>query len=387
MTAHKTWIEVSKQALIHNFEQFHRIADGSDVMPVIKGNAYGHGLIPVANALHEAGVRWFAVDNIHEAQALRQAGFKQRILVLGFVPREAIETAIAEECSFVLFNEGQLSYIEARRRVRQSHGPGGGEGKARIHVPVETGLYREGFEPDAFKDILERTRSNAGILLEGVQMHFANVEDTVSGEYADRQLNEYKKYIELIDEYNIGSIIKHTAASAASILYSTSHFDMIRPGVSLYGFWPSLDTKRRAAELHPEFMLKPALTWKTTIAQLKQVKAGERIGYGLTEMLERDSSIAILPIGYYDGYDRVGMSSKAHVLVRGNRCKIIGRICMNMCMIDVTDISEVKEGDEVVLLGAQGEEEVSAEELAEHMGTINYEVVSRLGAHIPRVLI
>lgn len=377
MTAPKTWIEVSKEALVSNFEHLVKLGGGAGVLPVIKANAYGHGLLEVAGALDEAGANWFAVDSLEEALGLRKAGFKQRILVLGLIPRAGIEAAIESDISFVLFNEDQLSYIEARR----------GEGRAKIHVPVETGLYREGFEMEEFKDILERTKSNRGISLEGVQTHFANVEDTSSGEYAERQLAEYEKYLELTNEYNIDSVLRHTGASAASILYSKSHFDLLRPGIALYGLWPSKETKERAEKINPDLQLKPALTWKTVIAELKNVRAGESVGYGLTEMLERDSKIAVLPIGYYDGYDRVGMSSKGEVLINGKRCKIVGRICMNMCMADVTDIPNAKPGDEVVLIGSQRGENVTAEEFARKMESLNYEAVARLGAHIERRLV
>ncbi len=377
MSSVKTWIEISRSALESNAKSLFELASGAEVIFVIKANAYGHGLLEVASVLSEAGAEWFAVDNLHEAITLRDAGYSQNLLILGFVPRDGLEDAIKRDISFVVFNEDQISYIEARK----------GERRAKIHIPVETGLYREGFEIGEFEKIIERTRHIGNIELEGIQTHFADIEDVSLSRYADKQLNEYKKYLDILKEYDIDSIMQHTAASAASLLYSKTHFDLIRPGIALYGLWPSEDTKSRLQKLNSIFVLKPVLSWKTVIAQLKFVRAGESIGYGLTEMLERDSKIAVLPIGYYDGFDRVGMSSKAEVLVRGERCKIVGRICMNMCMADVTDILEVKNGDEVVLLGKQKDEEISVEEMAERMGSINYEVVARLGAHIERRLI
>lgn len=377
MSEAKTWIEISRESLKKNIQALFLIAGDAEVMPVIKANAYGHGLLQTARVLIEEGVNWLAVDSLREALDLRAAGYKEHILILGLLSREALKEAIENDISFVLFNMDQLTYIEGRK----------GERRARIHIPVETGLYREGFELEEFKEILDRVKTSASISLEGIQTHFANIEDATSDEYADQQLAEYGKYLEIMKEYNIGSIKRHTAASAAAILYSKTTFDLIRPGIAIYGLWPSSETKRAAIKSAPELKLLPALTWKTLIAQVKYVKAGERVGYGLTERLEQDSKIAVLPIGYYDGFDRVGMSSKAHVLVSGKRCKIIGRICMNMCMADVTNISGVKAGDEVVLLGKQKEEEITADEMAERMHSINYEVVARLGAHIERRLI
>lgn len=371
----KTWIEISKEALKHNYQCL--VALHNEVMPVIKANGYGHGLLLVAEALDEAGAKWFAVDSLEEALTVKRAGFKQNIHVLGCIPREALEDAIRNNISFTLFNFDQLDYLEARK----------GEGRAIIHLPTETGLYREGFELTEFQEILERVKSSAKIRIGGIQTHFANIEDTPSSDYADKQLNEYKKYLELTNEYNVDSYITHTAASAASILYPATYFDMIRPGLALYGLWPSEDVKQRTIKQYPDFILRPALTWKTIIATVKHVRAGERVGYGLTEMLERDSTIAVLPIGYYDGFDRVGMSSKGFVLIRGERAKVIGRVCMNMCMVDVTDIPEIRSGDEVVLIGSQGDEEISAEEVADRTGSINYEIVARLGEHIERRLI
>jgi len=380
MSGAKTWIEISKDALKHNFDTLTRIAGEKDVMPVIKANGYGHGLLAVAEALDEAGAKWFAVDSFDEAMALRGAGYHQKIVVLGFILRDNLETAIKNRISFVLFNEDQLSYIEARKGERAGE-------KARIHIPVETGLYREGFELPEFREVIERVRSVSSIVIEGVQMHFANIEDVSTSEYAEHQLNEYQKYLDILNEYNVDSVTKHTGASAAFILYSKTHFDLLRPGIATFGLWPSEETKKQAKEIHPTMTLQPALTWKTVVAEVKHVRAGERIGYGLTEMLERDSKIAVLPIGYYDGFDRIGMSSKGEVLIREKRCKIVGRICMNMCMADVTDVPEVQALDSVVLIGKQGNEEISVEALADLAGTINYEIIARLGAHIERRLI
>jgi alanine racemase len=177
---------------------------------------------------------------------------------------------------------------------------------------------------------------------------------------------------------------KHTASTAASILYSDTHFDMVRTGIGLYGLWPSEDTRRRSQH---RLTLKPVLSWKTIVAQVKDVRKGTPVSYGLTERVRRDSKVAVLPIGYADGFDRVANSKRGHVLVGGRRCKVLGRVCMNMAMVDVTDVARVRPEDEVVLIGQQGRERIAAEELAALAGTINYEIVTRINWDIPRMMI
>jgi len=376
----KSWIEISKTALLSNYQLYkERISSGASVMPVVKANAYGHGLVPVAKTLWEndSELRWLAVDRLEEAIVLRKAGWTKSILVLGYIPQEGLEGAMKESISFVLFHEDILESIRAIAK----------DARINIHIPIETGLHREGIELEDLPRVLKMIASMPQVHIEGVQMHFANIEDTSSRAYADHQLMNYQKALEIFKEQNIDSFIKHGAASAAAILYSDTHFDLIRLGIALYGLWPSDKTKKQTHEKNSETKLKPVLTWKTIIAQVKPVKAGEPVSYGLTECVEKDSTIAVLPIGYADGFDRVSLSSRGEVLVKGKRCKVIGRICMNMCMVDVTEVSEIKEEDEVVLIGAQGDEVITAEELAGEGEMINYEIVTRINAALPRVVV
>lgn len=376
----KSWIEISKTALLSNYQLYkERISSGASVMPVVKANAYGHGLVPVAKTLWEndSELRWLAVDRLEEAIVLRKAGWTRSILVLGYIPQEGLEGAMKESISFVLFHEDILESIRAIAK----------DARINIHIPIETGLHREGIELEDLPRVLKMIASMPQVHIEGVQMHFANIEDTSSRAYADHQLMNYQKALEIFKEQNIDSFIKHGAASAAAILYSDTHFDLIRLGIALYGLWPSDKTKKQTHEKNSETKLKPVLTWKTIIAQVKPVKAGEPVSYGLTECVEKDSTIAVLPIGYADGFDRVSLSSRGEVLVKGKRCKVIGRICMNMCMVDVTEVSEIKEEDEVVIIGAQGDEVITAEELAGEGEMINYEIVTRINAALPRVVV
>ncbi len=374
----KSWIEISRSALRENFEALKKIAAPADVMPVIKANAYGHDLLQVAHELSDAGATWLAVDSIDEAESLREtwAGFnKARIVVLGYVPQDRIGDAIRMDISFVIFNLGQLEAInhELTKHTFVLMGK-----SASIHLPLETGLHREGFSKEELPNILSRIKELQAkfpgrVILEGVQMHFANVEDTEDPSYAKLQLERYDEMESMVKAAGFNGYKKHTASSAASFLYSMSRQDLIRPGIALYGL--GIGEK-----------LKPVLTWKALVAQVKEVKAGEPVGYGLSEKVSRDSRIAIIPVGYYDGYDR-GLSSKGEVLINGKRCKVLGRICMDMFMVDVTDAGAVQVEAETVLIGAQGSARITAKELADKAGTIDYEIVARLSPNNPRIMV
>ncbi len=343
-------------------------------MAVIKANAYGHGLLECAGVLSKSGAHWFGVDHVDEALHLREAGFRQPILVLGYTPLERLAEAVRRDISFVAYN---LDTFRALARMKGK--------KARVHVPIETGLTRQGVGEGELDLVLAALVKHRGrIELEGVHTHFANIEDTKSRSYADHQLNEYKKAIMKIKEYGLYPKYKHTASTAASILYSDTHFDMVRTGIGLYGLWPSEDTRRRSQH---RLKLEPVLSWKTVVAQVKEVKKGTPVSYGLTERVRRNSNVAVLPIGYADGFDRTANSKRGHVLVGGKRCKVLGRVCMNMTMVDVTDVPHVRPEDEAVLIGRQGRERIAAEEVASLTGTINYEIVTRINWDIPRIVI
>ncbi|MEI7512454.1 MAG: alanine racemase [Candidatus Uhrbacteria bacterium] len=368
----KTWIEIDGAALRHNFRSLARLAKPADTMAVIKANAYGHGLLECANILKDEKVNWFGVDHIDEALALRKEGMKQRILVIGYTPSERLAEAAKKQISLTVFH---LDTLKAMSKLQT---------KFSIHIPIETGLTREGIEGKELEVMLKYIHAHRdSLMLEGVHMHFANIEDTKSRAYADKQISEFEKATRTLEEYKMYPI-KHTAATAASILYSNTHLDLVRTGIGLYGLWPSEDTRRRSQD---RLDLKPVLTWKTLVAQVKSVKSGTPVSYGLTERVRRDSKVAVLPIGYADGFDRVANSKRGHVLINGKRCKVLGRVCMNMTMVDVTDAGIVKPEQEVVLIGKQGKERMSAEEVAGLGKTINYEVVTRINWDIPRLVI
>jgi len=373
-----TWVEISKNALVHNVQQFRRII-GKDVLlcACVKANAYGHGLIESSGVILEAGADWLSVNSVYEAKLLRQAGVDVPVCILGYVPLEDIGEALELDCRLVVYNRETIERIGNEAKKRKC--------PARIHVKIETGTNRQGIRNEDIPDFLNIVKQYPDIETEGISTHFANIEDTTDHTFAFMQMERFKRAFELFSDSGIVPSVRHCANSAATILFPDTHFNMVRVGISCYGMWPSNETLVSfKKEKEGTFVLKPVLTWKTRVAQIKSIPRGEFVGYGCTYRTNRETSLAVLPVGYYDGYDR-GLSS-GHVLIRGKRAPILGRVCMNIIMVDVTDIPDVCLEDEVILIGRSGEEKITAEIFAGWVGTINYEVTTRINDRIPRIL-
>ncbi len=374
MDAH-SWIEVSRDALAHNVGLFRQLAGPRKLMVVVKANAYGHGMLEVARVALEAGSDWLAVFEPWEAFALRDAGIDAPLLVLGPTPTGALTRAAG------LGIRVTAASAEAIERILQV-GPVG----LRVHVKLETGTNRQGFDNHQL-DQVARLLSARRVAVEGAYTHFADIEDTTDHTYAMDQLARFEERVRALRALGVSPSLLHTSCSAAALLFPQTLFDLVRVGVSAYGLWPSKETLVSVRQTGREpLRLLPVMTWKTRIAQLRWLQAGETVGYGRTHKTTRPTRLAILPLGYANGYDR-GLSDQATALVRGRRARVCGRVMMNMTAIDVTDVDGVAVGDEVVLLGRQGEEAVSAEELAALLGTINYEVVTRAEPRGPRLLV
>jgi alanine racemase len=257
---------------------------------------------------------------------------------------------------------------------------------ARVHLKAETGTNRLGVQAEALLELARTIGKYPQLRLEGLSTHFANIEDVTEHQFAERQLGRFMEACNLLEQNGFAIPVKHTACTAATMLFPKTHFNLARVGIGIYGLWPSKETRISALQTGIALNdLKPALTWKTRVAQIKTVRTGETIGYGCTDLATQDTRVAVLPVGYYEGYDR-RLSSVGYVLVRGRRAPVRGRACMNMIMVDVTSIPEVSIEDEAVLLGRQGEDSVSAETIAGKIGSINYEVVSRINPLIPRIV-
>lgn len=374
-----TWVEISRSALENNIRQFRGIITPKTILcPCVKANAYGHGLVDTAKIFTGAGADWLSVNSLYEARILRSAGITCPLYILGYVPAAGIPEAVALDCRIVVYNR---ETIEAVNQAAAA-----GAGPARVHIKVETGSNRQGVLAGDLIAFARYIRKFKSIELEGIATHFANIEDTTDHSYAEFQLAQFEKAAQSLEAAGIHVPLRHCANSAATILFKTTHFEMVRVGISGYGMWPSNETYvSYVKERRNNFKLIPAFTWKTKIAQIKTVPAGEYIGYGCTYKTGHATRLAIIPVGYYDGYDRAITSG--YVLVRGKRAPLRGRICMNIIMAEVTDIPEAGLEDEVVLMGRSGEEFVSAEQFAQWAGTINYEVTTRVNDRIPRIVV
>lgn len=373
-------VEISRSALIHNLETIKNIVgDEIGITAVVKACAYGHGYAQVAEILKSKGIRFFAVHSLDEAATLTHIEPSFPILILGHVPLEHLEYAVDRKWRLTVFS---METVERLAHITRS-----GNHQAYMHLKLETGTNRQGIREGDLPAFIDTIKENSGIVLEGVSMHFANIEDTTDHSFAGMQLARFARMLEIFENAGMRIPIRHTASSAASLLFANTHFDMIRFGISLYGLWPSKETYLSYLLSNPEnALLRPVLSWKSIVSQIKHVPAGEYIGYGCTYRTTTDSKIAVVPVGYFDGYDRK-LSNLAHVLIHGRRAPVRGRICMDMFMVDITHIRNVELEDEVVLIGEQGEERISADQLADWANTINYEIVSRINPLLPRVVV
>jgi alanine racemase len=374
-----TWVEIENAALISNLHGFRRrLGTGVELSHVVKSNAYGHGLELVAREDEASGlVHSLSVISVEELIRVREAGVKLPVIILGYVPMSAWDVVVDAEGSPVIMNRESLEVLsgEAAERGRS----------VKVHLKVETGTHRYGVPEEEVLEYVQLIDSLPGLYLAGVTTHFANIEDTTDHGFAQEQIDRFRRTISRIREAGYDVPLPHAACSAATILFPESHFAMARVGIASYGIWPSKETRVSASHVEGGLLdLKPILTWKTRVAQVKRVPKGAYVGYGCTWRAPTDTRLAVLPVGYADGYDR-GLSNVGHVLIRGQRAPIRGRICMNVCMVDITHIPDVELEDEVVLLGAQGDERIHAEDLAGWCGTIAYEIAARIAEHIPRV--
>ena len=371
-------VEISRKALLHNIAGL-RAAIGTKacLAAVIKANAYGHGLLEVADVITEH-VNWLLVHCIDELHLLRQAGHQLPILVLSYVQRADLAWALSLQADLTvcdILTARDIATAAARAGCR-----------ARVHLKVETGTHRQGVMPDQLAKLARFIDQSPDLQLNGVYTHFANIEDTTDHSYAFDQLKRYHQAVQVLaGELGITIPHHHTTCSAAALLFPQTHLDLVRTGIAIYGLWPSRETLVSARSSNEPVTLEPVMSVITRVSQIKEIPAGAYVGYGCTFRATRPTRLAILPAGYFDGYDRLN-SNAAHVLIRGQRAPVRGRVSMNLTVVDVTDIPGVALEDEAVLLGHQGEEHITAEQLAAWCDTINYEVVTRFAPFAPRIV-
>ncbi|MCC7263298.1 MAG: alanine racemase [Candidatus Latescibacteria bacterium] len=379
-----SWCEVEAEALHANVGALRRqLSPGSLLGVVVKSEAYGHGLRGCAREFLAAGADWLVVNAPAEALALRQAGIAAPVYLCGPVFPDQAAAVVQARARVVLYDR---DLARALSRAAQDQG-----WTVPVHLKVETGTTRQGLPLADALDLARFATALPGLRLEGLTTHYADIEDTTDHRYAQRQQDLLQEAVAAFAAQGLGMGMVHAANSAATLLWPETHASLVRVGIAAYGLWPSKETYAvalqrcvdRAAGWVPE--LRPALSWRARLVQVKEVPAGAYIGYGRTFRTTHASRLGIVPVGYYEGYDR-RLSNVAHVLVRGVRAPVRGRVCMNMLMVDLTHIPQAVAGDVATLLGRDGEEEISAETLAGWMGTINYEVVARIHPSQPRLL-
>ncbi len=368
----RTWAEVDLDCIRHNFFEIKKHTDAK-ICCVIKADAYGHGAVELAKEYENAGAYYFAVSNLDEALQLRNAKITTPILVFGYVPITDV-SVLAEnnitQCVYSLDYAEKLSSECVKQNV-----------EIKVHIKIDTGMSRLGFlyqNPDTDFNSIDEIHSackSKGLKAEGIFTHFAMADEGKD----DNTLKQLSSFNDLISKLDIKFKIVHASNSGAIEDFSVAHLDMVRAGIILYGLSPS-------SSIRNNFDLKPALSLKSVISHVKHIKKGSGVSYGHDFHAEKDMLVATVPIGYADGYSRV-LANSGHLLVNGKRRKIIGRICMDQLMIDLEDDTSVRIGDIVTVIGVDGNEQISTDEIAELRGTINYEVVCDIGARVPRFYI
>jgi len=360
---------IDHRALRWNFKQIRGLVGARvKILSMVKADGYGHGAVAVAKTLAGAGSDAFGVATVEEGIELRRARIMQPILVLAGVYLEQLEQFLKNRLTPVIHEVVTLKLLDKRLQRLKTTLP--------VEIEMDTGMGRIGFPTDATDAWLPVLAKLEAVKLHGVFSHFSDAE-SANQRYSRKQLKSFRQVLDRLAAAKITHRASHMAKSAALITEPTAHFSMVRPGLILYGMYPALKLKK-------QIELKPVLSWQTRIIQLKRVPAGTSIGYGRTFVTKRNSLIATLPVGYADGYRRL-FSNHAQVLVRGKRAPVVGRVSMDLTTIDVTDIRNIHQGDEVVLLGAQGGAEIGADEIAGWANTISYEIFTSIGARVPRI--
>lgn len=368
-TFRPTWAEIDLRAISHNFNQVRKlIGKEPRIMVVVKGNAYGHGIVEVSKLLTRKGTDYIGVATMDEAVLLRKNRISIPVLVLSSVLPDEVDVALKNNITLTVADEGLLRVIEKRAKALRRI--------ARIHVEVDTGMGRMGvWHEDNAVIFVFKAATSKFIEVEGIYTHFSSAaRDKV---YTAYQIRSFEAILDQLVKSGLNIPYRHAANSIATVNLKRSHLNLVRPGLIVYGMYPKRGLQRFIE-------LKPALSLKTKIVFLKKVPPGRSISYGRTYVTQNHTKIATLPIGYADGYGRI-LSNKAEVLVRGERVPVVGKVTMDQTMINVGHVKDVKNGDEVVLIGRQGHNEITTERLARLAGTIPYEIVCSITDRVPRI--
>lgn len=370
---YRTWIEINTQKLRHNMTEFLKyIPKKTELMAVVKSNAYGHGIVGIAQTLslfprfQKRG--WFGVDSLVEGIRLRKDGIIAPILVLGFTLPNRMQEAAKHNIAITISTLESLKILQTIKNIPKTH------------LKFDTGMHRQGFFKKDLPAVLEVLKKIPNVRLKGVYTHFALAKDPEDYTFTHQQYSDFQEVVGVIKK-KYPNILCHAAATGGALLFPQTHADMVRIGIGLYGYFPSLEAK---THLQKKVFLQPILSWKSIISEIKKVQKGLGVGYDLTCRVSRNTTIAVIPIGYWHGYDR-GLSSCGLVLVRGKRARVLGRVSMDMIIVDITDIPKVSIGDTVTIIGSQGKETITAEEIADMLGTSAYEVLTRINPLIYKI--
>lgn len=364
------WAEVDLKAIENNIKEIKRVAKDKEIIAVVKADAYGHGALDVVPVLLKNGADRLAVAVITEAIELREAGINVPILILGYTPISFADDIINYDIEQTVFD---LNYAKELSKAALRLGK-----KAKIHISLDTGMGRIGFIPNEESiNAIEEISKLDGIEITGMFTHFSTA-DEADKNYTREQFEKYKWTVDQLEKRDINVGIKHVANSATIIDLEEYYYDAIRPGIILYGYYPSNEVNKE------KIKIKPALTLKSHVIHLKEVKEGTYISYGRKYVTKGIEKIATLPIGYADGYTRL-LSGKVKVIINNKLVPVVGKICMDQCMINVSELDSVKVGDEVILLGETENCKYNADDIAKEIDTISYEILCMIGKRVPRV--
>jgi len=368
-----TRAEIDLGAVAHNIREIRKkIGQKVRILGVVKANAYGHGALPVSRAILKAGADGLGVAGLDEALELREAGLEAPILIFGSSLPEEAEAIVKHNLTATVCREEFAAALADRQRERSP------QRKVKVHINVDTGMGRVGIDCEEAAGFIRKLGEKKSLEIEGLYTHFPSA-DEEDKTFSLVQIERFQEVIGRLAREGIEIPLKHMANSAAILNLPESYCNLVRPGLLIYGLYPSLAMKK-------SLDLRPALSLKTRIVYLKKTPAGRPLSYGRTYITGKETVIATIPLGYGDGYSR-SLSNKGEVLVRGKRAPVRGRICMDQTLVEVGHIPGVKVGDEVLLIGKQEEEEISVEEIAARIGTVPHEIVSRLGKRVPRVYV
>lgn len=366
----RTWVEIDRKALKHNFTNFkNMVSKNCIVMSVVKSNAYGHGLLPVSKELVKLGVQFLGVDSFPEALELREANIKTRIMVFGYTAPAYYKEAAEKNISLTISNMPALLALSKIKTAK----------KIKIHIKADTGLGRQGFQMNEMEDAISQISKLKNVEVEGIYSHLAVGEDPKQKAYTQSQVDKLNMWEARLKQEGYKPL-KHICATSSTMLFPEFHFDMVRIGIGTYGLWPSKETKQAIGK---KYELKPVLSWKAIITEIKTLKKGRKIGYDLTEELKKNSVLAVVPVGYWHGYPRL-LSGKGTFSLHGQKVKLVGRVSMDMIVIDVTGVGSVKIGDEIAIIGGDHGHYAEADVMAQDADTINYEITTRINPIIKR---